>query len=163
MDKNTIIERLDKDTYSKDEVAGLIQAEKEYTTRTISKNMVAREDFDSISGELENTKAQLAPYKQKEFNEVVSSEFTKLNGNPEMVDDLVKISGLTMEDTPEIISEKIASIKETGKYDNFLFTKPQNSGAGHANTQINLNNKPVAKDTVAKYGWLNKLGGIFNK
>lgn len=124
--KEHFVERLEKDSYSKEEVAGLLHSEAEFRTRTATKGMVGREEFDSVSNELSTAKEALGTYQEKEFNGIVSQEFTKLNGDASRQADLVKLAGLNKDMSSEEVAESIASFKEQGNYE-FLF-KTTSSG-----------------------------------
>lgn len=122
---NYFTERLEKDTYSKEEVAGLLNSEYEYTNRKATENKVDKNDYDVVANEL-------SVYKQKEFDRNLTKTFTKLNGVKDRVNDFVKIAGITSEMKPEDIESKVIELKDSKQYD-FFFNKG-NSGKV-ANTQ----------------------------
>lgn len=124
-DINFFTERLEKDTYSKEEVAGLLNSEHEYTNRKATENKVDKEQFEQVSTELQT-------YRQKEFDRNLTKTFTKLNGVKDRVNDFAKIAGITAEMKPEDIEAKVIEIKDTNKYD-FFFNK--GSSGKVANTQ----------------------------
>lgn len=117
-----------KETFTRDEVAGLVHSEAQFTERTLGETMVAKADFEALQTERDTATAELATFKNAEFTAGVGTEFAKLNGDVSRTDDLIKLGGITNDMTSEAVIEKIAEIKEGGKY-NFLFTEHDPSGA----------------------------------
>lgn len=151
-------QHLEKDEYSKSEVARMLNREADFTAKKATENMVTAEEFNSVNEELTMVRDELSPYKEKEFNDMVSSEFNKLNGDVSRTDDLIKITGINKDMTVEEVNENIASLKETGKYD-FMFTNKSSGGAGHQEENKNFDKKTVIKDFTPKSsgGFLNNL------
>lgn len=143
-------ERLEKDTYSKDEVAGLLNSEYEYTNRKATENKVDKEQFETISNEL-NT------YKKQEFDRNLTSTFTKLNGINDRVDDFAKIAGITQDMKQEDIEAKVIELKDTHKYD-FFFNK------GESGATPNTQNTPTpTKNGKVVYGNITSKASIWDK
>lgn len=128
--KEHFVERLEKDEYTKEEVAGLLHSEAEFTARSATKNTVSREDYDNLQSELNSTNEKLNPYLEQDFNNKVSGAFTKLNGDSERVNDLVKLSGINRDMDDETINNTVIELKQSGKYD-FLFKTEGSGGITH--------------------------------
>lgn len=149
-----------KETFTRDEVAGHLRSEAEFSTRTANKNMVAKSDYDILQTELNETKEALTPYKNKEFNDNVNNEFTKLNGNSKRTQDLIKLSGITKEDTKEVILEKIAKTKQSNNYD-FLFNEKENNSIKESGHKTQGIKEKVVSQEFRVFGGSNKLFNLF--
>lgn len=160
MENNEIETRLEKDTYSKDEVAKLLQSEKEFTTRTATRGFVPESEFNTLQEQHNALEAEYAPIREEkanaEFGETVSSTFSGLNGDVERQEDLIKLSGINKDMSQEEITTSITTLKDSGKY-NFLFKETVDSGAN--TTEHIPMSKPVVKNGIVtpKTGLMDKL------
>lgn len=129
MDRNIehFNERLDKETYTKDEVAGLLHNESQFTARISTKNMVSRDDFDSLQSQFNEASESLGKYQDNEFKAKIADEFKTLNGNVDRVDDLVKLTGINKDMSAEDITNSITSFKDKEEY-GFLFNSSNSGG-----------------------------------
>lgn len=149
--------RLEKDSYSKEDVAKLLHSEAQFTaqkTRGEFADYVSRSEYDTITSANATLKAELAPYKEAEWNGHVSSAFADLNGNSERTADFIKLSGLSVGSTPEEIKAKAVELKESGNYE-FLF-KSVDSGSAAANPATPVS-APAGGMIVPKTGLAQRL------
>lgn len=153
--------RLDKETYSKADVARLLHSEAQFTaqkTRGEFSEHVSRAEFENLNSQLESAKGELAPFKEAEFKQTVGNSFAELNGNQERLDDVIKLAGIKQGTKPEEIKAAVVSIKESGKYD-FLFNQA-NSGAPKPEVKVqNIAGTSVKADLVPKAGLAARLFG----
>lgn len=141
-DINFFAERLNKDTYSKEEVAGLLNSEYEYTNRKATENKVDKEQFEQVSTELQT-------YKKQEFDRNLTDTFTKLNGVKDRVGDFAKIAGITQDMKSEDIEAKVIEIKDTKKYD-FFFNKGESGATPNTQNIPTKNGKTVVSNFAPK-------------
>ena len=129
-------DRLEKDTFSKDEVAKLLHNEANFTEDLVKKNY--KTEIEEVKTKLTETEGKLNGFLEKENNENLSSAFNKLNGNKSRLDDFKKLTGLTGAEAPEEIETKIVELKESGDY-NFMFKKTDSQGpkpGEHVKTKV---------------------------
>lgn len=137
MDKTieSYLDRLDKETYTKEEVAKLNKAEAEFTQRNLSKDIVSKADYDALNEKYEASNKSLAVFEDEKFEDRLSTSFNKFNGDSDRTNDLVKLTGINKDMTDEEIDTTITSLKENAKYE-FLF-KQGDSGAVKTVSQDN--------------------------
>lgn len=146
--KDYFVNKLDKDTYTKDDVANLLFSEAEYTSRSVKKeyaDYVSPDAYNELEIALNATKEQLAPYKEQEFKQTISQSMQELNGDTSRVDDFIKLSGISQDMDIELIKAKTLEMKESKNYE-FLFPTHNSGGTRHTQhtqEQIKTNNGPI--------------------
>ncbi len=156
MDRNInhFEDRLEKDTYSKDEVAKLLHNEADFTATKTKKEfdgMVSKDDYDALNTELTSVKEALAPYKEADFDKLASSEFEKLNGAPDRIGDFKTLANLKGDEDAETIAVKATELKKSGKYD-FMFTNIDSGGIKTTTPHTLEQKKPIKGSIVPKVG-----------
>ncbi len=136
-------QRLDKETYSNEEVAKMLHNEATFTASKTKKEFegyVSAEDFQGATDKVNDLQTKLNPYVEAEHNQVVDKAFATLNGNADRVGDFKSIGGITPEMDNDAIVAKATELKESGKYD-FMFNKVNSGG----NKLPDAPSKPITK------------------
>lgn len=123
--------RLDKDTYTKDDVAKLLHNEADFTESKVKKeykDYVPKTELETLLTKTTEYEGKLKTYQEKEFNDRVSIAFRDVNGDKERRDDFIRLAGIDMGMDAEAIKTKAIELKETKKYD-FLFKAGNSGGA----------------------------------
>ncbi len=149
--------RLEKDDYSKEEVAKLLHSEAEFSTRSTKKEFegfVSQETHNELQTQINTLTEELTPYREAKFNDAISGAMTKFNGDNSRVDDFKKLGGFTGSETQEELEAKAMEMKESKKY-SFLF--PNNGSGGAGATQHQEQIKKANGAITPKTGILDKL------
>ena len=150
-------ERLEKDSYSKDEVSKMLHSEAQFTERQTKKGFdgfVPQDKFNEVQTSLNETKEALAPFQKSEWDKGLNSEFSKMNGLKDRLDDFKSIAKFDGSEDSETINKKVIEMKESKKYD-FLFSNSNSKGNGFQEHGSGTPNGTIKGSITPKVGSFN--------
>ena len=150
-------DRLEKDSYSKEEVSKLLHSESQFTERLTKKSFdgfVSQDKFNEVQTSLNETKEALAPFQEKEWDKGLNSEFSKMNGNKDRIADFKSLANFDGSEDTQTINKRVIEMKDSKKYD-FLFTQTNSKGNGFQEHGSGTPNGTIKGSITPKVGSFN--------